>query len=215
MKAFVSFVRAYSKHEASYIFRIKDLDLVGVAKSFGLLRLPKMPEMKTVNRDSWQDAEISVSQPRLHLFACCSSDCAMQWDDFKYADQAQEAKRVAAAAEAKEEAKLEKERRQLEHVKKKKKNTAWSEKLGKRQEKEKRRGKRISKKNWLKSQEVVPTMGSEKLLGKRQRNGSNEDTDAPNDNDDWAELAHEEKMAKRLRKGNISQKDFDTEFGGL
>jgi ATP-dependent RNA helicase DDX55/SPB4 len=68
MKAFVSFVRAYSKHEASYIFRIKDLDLVGVAKSFGLLRLPKMPEMKTVNRDSWQDAEISVSQPRFRFF---------------------------------------------------------------------------------------------------------------------------------------------------
>jgi ATP-dependent RNA helicase DDX55/SPB4 len=215
MKAFVSFVRAYSKHEASYIFRIKDLDLVGVAKGFGLLRLPKMPEMKTVNRDSWQDAEISVSQPRFHFISCCSSDCPMQWDDFKYADQAQEAKRVAAAAEAKEEAKLEKERRQLEHVEKKKKNAAWSEKLGKRQEKEKRRGKRISKKNWLKSQEVVPAMGSERLLGKRQRNSSNEDTDAPNDNDDWAELAHEEKMAKRLRKGDISQKDFDTEFGGL
>ena len=41
-KAFVSFVRAYSKHEASYIFRLQDLDLVGVAKSFGLLRLPKI-----------------------------------------------------------------------------------------------------------------------------------------------------------------------------
>lgn len=68
MKAFVSFVRAYSKHEASYIFRIKDLDLIGVAKSFGLLRLPKMPEMKTVNRDSWQDAEISVSHLYFRFF---------------------------------------------------------------------------------------------------------------------------------------------------
>lgn len=138
----------------------------------------------------------------------------MQWDDFKYVDQAQEVKRVAAAAEAKEEAKLEKERRQLEYSEKKKRNTAWSEKLGKRQEKEKRRDKRISKKKWLKSQEVA-TMDSERLLGKRQRNGSNEDTDVPNDDDDWAELAHEEKMAKRLRKGDISQKDFDAEFGDL
>ena len=65
MKAFVSFIRAYSKHEASYIFRIKDLDLVGVAKSFGLLRLPRMPEMKTIDRDSWRDAEISVRESRL------------------------------------------------------------------------------------------------------------------------------------------------------
>src|ERR1700761_3329906 len=39
-KAFVSFVQAYSKHEASYIFRLKELDLIGVARSFGLLRLP-------------------------------------------------------------------------------------------------------------------------------------------------------------------------------
>jgi ATP-dependent RNA helicase DDX55/SPB4 len=60
MKAFVSFVQAYSKHEASYIFRVKDLDLVGVAKSFGLLRLPKMPELKSVDRESWEDAEVSV-----------------------------------------------------------------------------------------------------------------------------------------------------------
>ena len=63
MKAFVSFVRAYSKHEASYILRVKDLDLVGLAKSFGLLRLPKMPELKTANRDSWKDADISVRNP--------------------------------------------------------------------------------------------------------------------------------------------------------
>lgn len=61
VKAFVSFVRAYSKHEASYIFRIKDLDLIGVATSFGLLRLPKMPELKDRTRDNWNDADIDVS----------------------------------------------------------------------------------------------------------------------------------------------------------
>ena len=59
-KAFVSFARAYSKHEASYIFRIKDLDLVKLAKSFGLLKLPKMPEMKG-KEDQWQDVEVDVS----------------------------------------------------------------------------------------------------------------------------------------------------------
>lgn len=59
----MSFVRAYSKHEASYIFRIKDLDLVGVAKSFGLLRLPRMPELKDVVREGWEDAPVDVSLP--------------------------------------------------------------------------------------------------------------------------------------------------------
>lgn len=61
MKAFVSFVKAYSKHEASYIFRVKDLDLVSVARSFGLLRLPRMPELKLVDLEGWEDAEISVN----------------------------------------------------------------------------------------------------------------------------------------------------------
>lgn len=57
----MSFVRAYSKHEATYIFRMKDLDLIGVAKSFGLLRLPRMPELKDADRNDWEDALIDVS----------------------------------------------------------------------------------------------------------------------------------------------------------
>lgn len=61
VKAFVSFVKAYSKHEASYIFRIKDLDLVGIAKSYGLLRLPGMFELKGIAKDDWNDAEVDVS----------------------------------------------------------------------------------------------------------------------------------------------------------
>jgi len=58
-KAFVSFVRAYSKHEASYVFRIKNLDLVGVAKAYGLLKLPKMPELKGKS-EGWTDVEVDV-----------------------------------------------------------------------------------------------------------------------------------------------------------
>jgi ATP-dependent RNA helicase DDX55/SPB4 len=39
MKAYVSWARAYSKHEASYIFRLKDLDLGRVATGYGLLKV--------------------------------------------------------------------------------------------------------------------------------------------------------------------------------
>ena len=56
-------MRAYSKHEASYIFRVRDLDFVGLAKSFGLLRLPRMPELKDVSKDGWTDADVDVSFP--------------------------------------------------------------------------------------------------------------------------------------------------------
>ncbi|XP_074868369.1 ATP-dependent RNA helicase DDX55 isoform X1 [Carettochelys insculpta] len=46
MKAFVSCVQAYAKHECSLIFRIKDLDFASLARGFALLRMPKMPELK-------------------------------------------------------------------------------------------------------------------------------------------------------------------------
>ena len=71
MKAYVSFIRAYTKHEASYIFRLKDLDLVGVARSFGLLRLPRCPELNGVDIKAagWRDADVDVS---CELFVTCS-----------------------------------------------------------------------------------------------------------------------------------------------
>ncbi|KAL7022675.1 hypothetical protein ACKWTF_012341 [Chironomus riparius] len=45
-RAFVSHIKSYSKHECNLILRLKDLDLGKIASSYGLLRLPKMPEMK-------------------------------------------------------------------------------------------------------------------------------------------------------------------------
>uniref|UniRef100_A0A8C0X0E3 ATP-dependent RNA helicase n=1 Tax=Castor canadensis TaxID=51338 RepID=A0A8C0X0E3_CASCN len=46
MKAFVSHVQAYAKHECSLIFRLKDLDFASLARGFALLRMPKMPELR-------------------------------------------------------------------------------------------------------------------------------------------------------------------------
>ena len=39
-------MRAYTKHEASYIFRIVDIDFNAMAIAYGLLRLPAMPEVR-------------------------------------------------------------------------------------------------------------------------------------------------------------------------
>lgn len=54
----MSFVRAYGKHEASYIFPKKDLDaeLPQMARSWGGVRLPKMGELKK-NSKSFAAAE--------------------------------------------------------------------------------------------------------------------------------------------------------------
>ncbi|OMH85597.1 ATP-dependent rRNA helicase SPB4 [Zancudomyces culisetae] len=47
IKAFVSSVKSYQKHEASYIFSFKHLDLLTVANGYSLISLPKMPEFKS------------------------------------------------------------------------------------------------------------------------------------------------------------------------
>lgn len=39
--------------------------------------------------------------------------------------------------------------------------------------------------------------------------------DNEHDGDDWDELAREERMVKKVKKGEISQKQFDAEFGDL
>ncbi|XP_054450369.1 ATP-dependent RNA helicase DDX55 [Pteronotus mesoamericanus] len=46
MRAFVSHVQAYAKHECSLIFRLKDLDFAALARGFALLRMPRMPELR-------------------------------------------------------------------------------------------------------------------------------------------------------------------------
>eukprot|EP01041_Mallomonas_annulata_P012493 gene12493-26300_t len=44
--AFMSFLRAYKEHQCTYIFRFEELDIGSVARSYALLRLPKIPETK-------------------------------------------------------------------------------------------------------------------------------------------------------------------------
>ncbi|KAJ7032492.1 DEAD-domain-containing protein [Mycena alexandri] len=186
-KAFVSFVRAYSKHEASYIFRVKDLDLIGVAKSFGLLRLPKMPELRDLTREGWEDAVVD-------------------WNAFAYLDKAQEAKRLVDGAAAATVLDTEREKRRADRAEKQKANGAWSVKVVKKEEREKRREKKGKKRKWLKTQVTEDA---------KQKDGGHGDGalgEAVDAGDDWEEMAREERMAKKMRKGDVSQKAFDAEF---
>ncbi|XP_036336604.1 probable ATP-dependent RNA helicase DDX55 homolog [Rhagoletis pomonella] len=45
-RALVSHIQAYTKHECNAILRLKDLDLGKVATAYGLLQMPRMPELK-------------------------------------------------------------------------------------------------------------------------------------------------------------------------
>lgn len=60
VKALVSNVRFYSKHEASYIFRVAELDLVAIGRSMGIVRLPKMPELKGGPEGGWLRSDVDV-----------------------------------------------------------------------------------------------------------------------------------------------------------
>ncbi|KAH8117380.1 DEAD-domain-containing protein [Phellopilus nigrolimitatus] len=190
-KAFVSFVQAYSKHEASYIFRLQDLDLVGIAKSFGLLRLPRMPELKGRSMDGWCDDNI-------------------EWSTYVYADKTREAQRQASTAEAAEARKQHAQKRK-ERAEQNQKNTAWSEKFGRKTEKEKRKEKKERKREWLKTQQQGAESENNRQVIRMKRTKTGSDDDG----DDWEGLAREERMAKKVKKGVLNGKAFDEEFAGF
>ncbi len=69
IKAFVSFVRAYKEHQCKFIFRLADLDLARFATALGLLRLPKMPEMRKTKkgREGFQESSVDPNNVKVLL----------------------------------------------------------------------------------------------------------------------------------------------------
>ncbi|XP_017874191.1 PREDICTED: probable ATP-dependent RNA helicase DDX55 homolog [Drosophila arizonae] len=65
MRAFVSHVRAYTKHECSAILRLKDLDLGKMATAYGLLQLPRMPELKNYQGNGYIAPSFEVDLTKL------------------------------------------------------------------------------------------------------------------------------------------------------
>ena len=60
-RAFVSYVQAYNKHECNLILRLKDIDLGSLALGFGLLRMPRMPELKGRDTSSFKQQDIDIN----------------------------------------------------------------------------------------------------------------------------------------------------------
>ena len=79
LQAFVSWVRAYKEHEAKFIFRLSNIDLGGLAQSFGIVKLPKMPELKL--------------KPTI-----CFTEVQCNVDDIKYKDKTREKQRLVRMA---------------------------------------------------------------------------------------------------------------------
>lgn len=119
-RAFVSWVKSYSKHQASSIFRVADLDWTELGNAWGLVRLPKMPELKNWKGDKTLGVELDM-------------------DEYAYQDKAREKARRVAMEEAKNAGPYVPSE---EALKKRKAREAWSRKHEEHEIKDERREKK-------------------------------------------------------------------------
>jgi ATP-dependent RNA helicase DDX55/SPB4 len=56
--AFLSYVRAYTEHQCSFIFILKELDFGRLLHSFAMLRVPGMTELKGISVKGFEDEDI-------------------------------------------------------------------------------------------------------------------------------------------------------------
>ena len=101
------------------------------------------------------------------------------------------------------------QRNKAERLAKERANVAWSSQTLKREARDKRKEKKAKRKQWLKSQQSQPSSSASAVPQKR---GLEVDDDDEGNEDDWAEMAREERMAKKTKKGEITQLEFDAEF---
>ena len=132
-RAFVSWVRSYGAHQATSIFKASDLDWTDLGNAWGLLRLPRMPELKNWDGDKTLGQEVD-------------------WDNYAYKDKAREQARLQAIEDEKNGVNEEK----AEEVKRKRKNnSAWSGKHEKEGVREERREKRRKKRDFEKTAKMT------------------------------------------------------------
>jgi len=134
VQAYVGFIRYYSKHMASSIFRLSTLDYLGIARAYGLLRLPKMPETKYIkNEDMPEDGWLGE---------------AIDMDKYAYADEQKEKSRIEnLEADKLKRISDAKKRKEL-----KKKNEAWSSKTDLKETRQERREKMKRKREAIEKQ---------------------------------------------------------------
>jgi len=162
-RAFVSYIQSYAKHECNVLLRIKDLDLGGAASSYGLLKMPKMPELRGIKISNFTEVKMDLNS-------------------VSYKDKLREKERQ-------DKLKIYKETGEWPGLKKKKETVSWSKNkdvLNKRREKKMRKAEKRAA--------VTPAV------------------EASADDDLEDDFASDYKLMKKLKKGKISQDDFDDAF---
>ncbi|XP_066465854.1 ATP-dependent RNA helicase DDX55 [Tiliqua scincoides] len=154
MKAFVSWVQAYAKHECSLIFRVKDLDFASLARGFALLKMPRMPELKGKSFSDFVPVDIDT-------------------DSIPFRDKNREKQRQKLLEQK------QKERQEQGGRTRVIRNKSWSKQKAKKEKKK-------------------------KMTAKRRRDEGSEIED-----EDLEELLNDTRLLKRLKKGKISEEEFE------
>lgn len=135
VKSYVGFVRYYHKHIASSVFRMLSLDYLGIARMYGLLRLPKMPETRYIPKEMMPENGWLIPEE-------------FNMDTYAYADEAKEQARLEnMEAEKAQKINDAKARKLL-----KKKNESWSVKVDTKEGKTVRREKNKRKRDAIEKQ---------------------------------------------------------------
>ncbi|AMD22336.1 HGL004Cp [Eremothecium sinecaudum] len=124
LKVYVAFIKYYSKHTASSIFRLQSLDYIGLAKCYSLLRLPRMPEIQNYLQNDKIPEDGWLISPPIDL------------DTFAYADKQKEKARKEALKDLKKKTQERDKKSILEKA-----NAPWSKKLATKENKHERRAK--------------------------------------------------------------------------
>ncbi|KAF8992095.1 hypothetical protein BGZ52_012958 [Haplosporangium bisporale] len=157
-------------------------------------------------------------------------------DKYKYQDKQKEAVRVKKLADYKAK-QAEKEKQAAlnggDNSKKRKpinKASAWSEKVEARERKMERQLKKQRKRDYLKRKAngEIPEGddtkdGEDEDDNSGEEDGDEDEPEAKNNNnkdededeDDWEELQNEERLAKKVKKGKMTSRDFEKQVGNM
>ena len=165
VRAFVSYLRGYKEHHCRFIFRFKELELARLARSLGLLRLPRMKEIRKAPKSSLKGFTESSVNPDAVPFEDRAREKQRQ------RALAEEAARRAANPEANADSRKEREKRKREEA----------------------------------AAAAAKAQHEKRLTAAKRRQVEAQD--------DFDDLDDDYRALKKLKKGKISEEEFDFELG--
>nr|CAD2189101.1 unnamed protein product [Meloidogyne enterolobii] len=202
--AFVSFIEAYNRHDTQIVCKVKDLDIVGLANSFGLIRFPKIRELAG----------------RQELTTKFQSRLDIKINEIKYKDDKLEQKRLEM--EEKNKKRMEK------HERRKMRRMAANDGGGQQKQQKFKSGKMIKGK--MTSMEELNNTNNEDEEDDEDDQSSVEDNNNNKQSHqnrggkptfsnkrkrkqpEWEQLQKGEKLLKKFKKGKITKTELEEEM---